>query len=118
MEKAWIETEVYFKKEEPSQPDSSLSLDFMSLDARNERHLRAACAYIERGMFDEAQAEMEQIDPFCQLLPELLATRVRIYRVLERWDLIAIVARKLTEWNPEEPKNFVDWADAIRHTKS
>ena len=36
----------------------------------------------------------------------------------EKWDLMAIVARKLTEWNPEEPGNFVDWADAIWRTES
>lgn len=90
----------------------------MSLDAPDELHLRAAAAYIELGMFDEAQTEMEQIDPSCRLLPELLATRIPLYRVLEKWDLIAIVARKLTEWNPEEPRNFVDWADAIWHTES
>ena len=90
----------------------------MSLDAPDELHLRAAVAYIELGMFDEAQAEMEQIDPCSRLLPELLAARIPLYRVLEKWDLIAIVARKLTEWNPEEPGNFVDWADAIWRTES
>ena len=90
----------------------------MSLDAPDELHLRAAVAYIELGMFDEAQAEMEKIDPFCRLLPELLAARIPLYRVSERWDLMAIVAKKLTEWNPEEPGNFVDWADATRRTES
>ena len=90
----------------------------MSLDAPDELHLRAAVAFIELGMFDEAQAEMEQIDPCSRLLPELLAARIPLYRVLEKWDLIAIVARKLTEWNPEEPGNFVDWADAIWRTES
>jgi len=95
-----------------------ISFDLMSLDAPDEPHLRAARAYIELGMFDEAQAEMEQIDPCSRLLPELLATRIPLYRVLEKWDLIAIVARKLTEWNPEEPRNFVDWADAICRTES
>ena len=95
-----------------------ISFDLMSLDAPDELHLRAAVAYIELGMFDEAQAEMEQIDPSSRLLPELLATRIPLYRVLEKWDLIAIVARKLTEWNPEEPGNFVDWADAIWRTES
>jgi tetratricopeptide (TPR) repeat protein len=92
--------------------------DLMSLDARDELHLRAAGAYIEMGMFDEAQAEMEQIDPSYRLLPELLAARIPLYRALKKWDLIAVVARKLTEWNPEEPGNFVDWADAICRTES
>ena len=36
-----------------------ISFDLMSLDAPDELHLRAAGAYIELGMFDEAQAELE-----------------------------------------------------------
>jgi len=95
-----------------------ISFDLMSLDAPDELHLRNACAYIELGLFDEAQAEMEQIDPSSRLLPELLASRIPLYRFLEKWDLIAIVARKLVEWNPEEPGNFVDWGDAICRTES
>ena len=69
-------------------------------------------------MFDEAQAELERIGPFRQLLPELLAARIPFYRALEKWDVMAIVAKKLTEWNPDEPRNFVDWAYATRHTES
>ena len=90
----------------------------MSLDISDELHQRAAGAYIELGLFDEAQAEMEKIDPSCRLLPELLAARIPLYRVLEKWDLIAVVARKLAEWNPEEPGNFVVWADAIWRIES
>ena len=74
--------------------------------------------YIELGMFDEAQAELEKIDPFCRHLPEVLSARIPHYRALKKWDLIAVVARKLTEWNPEEPGNFVDWADANCRTES
>jgi hypothetical protein len=47
----------------------------MPLHAPDELHRRAACVHIERGMFDEAQAELEKIDPFRRLLPELLAAR-------------------------------------------
>jgi len=95
-----------------------ISFDLMSLDTPDERHLRAACDYIELGMFDEAQAELEKIDPFCRHLPEVLSARIPHYRALKKWDLIAVVARTLTEWNPEEPGNFVDWADAICRTES
>lgn len=91
--------------------------DFMPLDPY-ELHLRAACAYLELGMFDEAQAEMEKSVPLRRLLPEVLATRIPLYRAREKWHLMAIVARKLTEWNPEKPEHFVDWASAIRHLES
>ncbi len=90
----------------------------MSLDDPDELHLRAACAYVEAGMFDEARAELQKIDPYSQLLPELLAARLPLYRTLEKWDIMANVARKLTEWNPEEPRNFVDWAYATGRARS
>ena len=69
-------------------------------------------------MFDEAQAELEKIDPFCRHLPELLSARIPHYRTLKKWDLMAIVAKKLTEWSPEQPGNFIDWAYATRRTES
>src|SRR5258708_7322337 len=84
----------------------------------DQQHLRSACRYIELGMFEEAQAELEKIDPFCRHLPEDLGARIPFYRAIKRWDLMAIVAKKLTEWSPEEPGNFIDWAYATGRTKS
>ena len=69
-------------------------------------------------MFEEAQSELEEIDPSCRQLPELLAARIPLYRALEKWDLMAIVAKKLTEWRSEEPANFIDWAYAARQVES
>src|SRR4030095_8801584 len=90
----------------------------MPVAKSDQEHLRSACGYIEQGMFQEAQAELEEIDPLCRLLPEILAARIPHYRTLEKWDLMAIVARKLTEWSPEEPANFTDWAYAARRGES
>jgi tetratricopeptide (TPR) repeat protein len=90
----------------------------MPLDDPDELHLCAACAYIEAGMFDEAQAELEKIDPHSRLLRELLTARLPLYRALEKWDVMERVARKLTEWNPEDPRNFVHWAYAAGRGKS
>ena len=82
----------------------------MPLAKSDQRHLRSACSYIELGMFEEAQTELERIDRLSHLLPEILAARIPLYRTLEKWDLMAIVAKKLAEWNPEEPANFINWA--------
>src|SRR4030095_10620739 len=84
----------------------------------DQQNLRSACDYIELGMFDEAQVELEKIDPFCRHLPESLSARIPHDRTLKRWDLMAIVAKKLTEWVPEVPRNFIDWAYATRRTES
>jgi hypothetical protein len=32
----------------------------------------------------------------------VLVTRLAIHNGLEKWDLLAIVAKKLAEWNPKE----------------
>ena len=84
----------------------------------DQQHLRSACRYIELGMFDEAQAELEKIDPFCRHLPEILSARIPLYRALKKWDLMAIVAKNLAEWIPEMPRNFIDWAFAARRADS
>jgi tetratricopeptide (TPR) repeat protein len=105
-------------KQLAARPELVISSNFMPLDDPDELHLRAACAFVETGMFDEAQAELEKIDPSSRLLPELLAARIPLYRALEKWDVMASVARKLTEWNPEEPRNFIHWAFATGRAKS
>jgi tetratricopeptide (TPR) repeat protein len=90
----------------------------MPLTKSDQQHLRSACSYIEQGRFQEAQAELKEIDPLCRLLPEILAARIPLYRALEKWDLMAIVAKKLAAWNPEEPAHFVDWAYATSRAES
>jgi tetratricopeptide (TPR) repeat protein len=84
----------------------------------DQQYLRSACRYLELGMFDEAQAELEKVDPFCRHLPELLSARIPHYREFKKWGLMAIVAKKLTEWIPEMPGNFIDWAYATRRADS
>lgn len=54
--------------------------------------MRAAHGCIELGMFEKANAELEEIDPFCRSAPEVLTARVAIYQGLKKWDLMAIVA--------------------------
>jgi tetratricopeptide (TPR) repeat protein len=82
------------------------------------RHLSAACSYIELGMFDEAYAAVKEIDPLCRALSEVLSSRVAIYRSLEKWGVMAIVTKKLAEWNPGEPGHFINLAYATRRNES
>ena len=41
-----------------------------------------------------------------------------IYHVLKKWELMAVVAKKLVEWNPDEPGFAIDWAYASRRAES
>jgi tetratricopeptide (TPR) repeat protein len=90
----------------------------MSLEPPEHTRLRAAQGYIELGMFEAANAELEEIDPFCRHLPEVLTARAAIYHGLKKWELLAVVAKKLSEWNPDEPAFFVELAYATRRAES
>lgn len=79
----------------------------MPREKPDQQHLHAAHGYIQLEMFEEANDELEEIDSFCRHLPEVLMARVAIYGALEKWELMAIVAKKLVEWNPSEPGNFI-----------
>jgi len=59
----------------------------MPLSNPDQQHLRAAHGFIELGMFAEANAELEEIDPFCRHLPEVLSARVVICHALKKWEL-------------------------------
>jgi hypothetical protein len=48
----------------------------------------------------------------------VLLARLAIYRGLKKWELLAVVAKKLAEWNPEEPGFFVEHAYATRRAES
>ena len=48
----------------------------------------------------------------------MLVARAAIYHGLENWELLAVVAKKLAEWNPKEPGFFVELAYATRRVES
>jgi len=90
----------------------------MSLEGPDQLRLRAAHGYIEIGLFLEANAELEKITPSCRHAPEVLDSRVVIYQGLQNWDLMAIVAKQLVEWNPGEAAYFLHLAYALRRAAS
>lgn len=55
----------------------------MPLEAPDRKHLNAAIGFFELEMFEEANAELEDIDSFCRHLPEVLSAS---------WDCNASVA--------------------------
>jgi hypothetical protein len=52
----------------------------MPLEPRDQRHLRAADGFIELGTFEEANARLEEIDPFLRSTFEVLTRGSRIDR--------------------------------------
>jgi len=90
----------------------------MPLEAVDQAHLCAAHGYIELGLFVEANEELEKLQPSYRHAPEVLDSRVVIYQGLEKWELMAIVARRLAEWNPREAGYFLHLAYASRRAVS
>ena len=83
--------------EKSGSPDRIFHIVQFHAARKSDRlHLRAACGYVELGMFEEANAQLEEVDPFCRHLPEVLLARLAIYHGLGKWKLLAVVAKKLT----------------------
>src|SRR4051794_26112878 len=69
-------------------------------------------------MFDAANGESEEIDPLCRQMPEVLVARLAIYHGSNKWELLAAVAKRLREWNLENPRFSVELAYATRRAES
>ena len=90
----------------------------MSLESPHKEFFEAACGYAELGMFHEANEQLEKIDPFLRAAPEILALRIEIYCGLEKWELMAELAKRLTEFEPDNPQWPVSLAYATRRANS
>ena len=55
----------------------------MPLEAPDHQYWKAAVGYVELGMFQEANDQLENVDPFNRAAPEVLAVRIAIYQGLE-----------------------------------
>lgn len=69
-------------------------------------------------MFDDANAELERIDPFNRAAPEVLRVRVAISHGLKKWDALQVVAAKLVEFEPTNVQWTVSLAYATRRAVS
>ncbi len=65
-------------------------------------------------MYRDANEELEKIDPFLRAAPEILALRIEIYCGLEQWELMAELAKRLTDFEPGNPQWPVSMAYATR----
>jgi len=90
----------------------------MPLEPQDQRHLEAARGYTQLGMYEDATAELETIDPFCRALPEVLEVRLEIYRAMSRWDLMQVVAKSLAQYDPRDPAPVISLAYATRRAES
>jgi tetratricopeptide (TPR) repeat protein len=88
------------------------------LEQPDQRHCQAAAGYVELGMLLEANAELDEIDPFNRAAPEVLAVRITIYRKLEKWELMQELAKRLTDFQPHDVQWSISLAYASRRADS
>jgi tetratricopeptide (TPR) repeat protein len=77
----------------------------MALEPLDQRHLQAVDGFIELGMFEEADARLEELDPILRSAFEVLIRRLAIYHGLKKWDSMQVVAQKLAEFDVQN----IDW---------
>jgi len=90
----------------------------MPIEPPDQKFFEAAHGYAELGMYCDANEELEKIDPFLRAAPEVLALRVAIYGGLEKWELMAEIAKRLTEFEQDNPQWAVSLAYATRRANS
>lgn len=90
----------------------------MPLVGYEVQHLRAAEGFAALGMYDEANAELEEINASSRTLPEVLAVRVEIYYGLRRWELMQVIAKKFVEHDGSDPAWHVALAYSTRRIQS
>lgn len=90
----------------------------MPLDTPDSNHCQAAIGYTELGMYEDANAELENVDPFNHTTPEVLSIRAAIYHGLKKWELLRVVALQLTRLEPANVQWVVSLAYATRRAAS
>jgi tetratricopeptide (TPR) repeat protein len=90
----------------------------MPLEPPDQQHWQAAVGYVELGMFQEANDQLENIDPFNRAAPEVLAVRMAVYHGLKKWQLMQQVAKRLAEFQPNDIQWTISWAYATRRADS
>ena len=83
----------------------------MPLEPPDQQHWQAAVGYVELGMLQDANDELEKIDPFNRAAPEVLAVRLAIYRGLKKWELMQQIAKRLKEFQPD----YVQWTISLAY---
>jgi tetratricopeptide (TPR) repeat protein len=73
---------------------------------------------VELGMLEDANAELECVDPFNRTTPEVLSIRAAIYHGLKKWDLLRVVSLQLTALEPWNVQWVVSLAYATRRAVS
>lgn len=90
----------------------------MNLNLPDQHHLRSAQGYVSLGMWLEANAELESMHPRSKTSPEVLRLRLVVYHATKKWELLEVVAGRLSEYEPENIQWVISHAYATRRAES
>ena len=90
----------------------------MPLENEDQRHLTVAQGYLELGMFQDANAELDRITPEVRHLPEVLEVRVKVYSAMRNWELMQVAVNALLRHDPANVQWIVWRAFATRRAES
>jgi tetratricopeptide (TPR) repeat protein len=90
----------------------------MPLEPPDQQHWQAAVGYVELGIFQDANDQLENIDPFNRAAPEVLALRIAIYHGLKKWELMREIAKRLADFQPQDVQWIISYAYATRRADS
>ena len=90
----------------------------MPLEPPDQQHWQAAVGYVELEMFQDANDQLEKIDPFNRAAPEVLAVRLAIYHGLKKWELMQEIAKRLADFQPDDVQWITSYAYATRRAES
>lgn len=82
------------------------------------RRLSHARGYLELGMLDAAEAELDRIPPPLSEDVEVLGVRLAILQEQQNWPALRDLARLVVARSPGEAAGWVTWAYAVRRADS
>jgi predicted Zn-dependent protease len=83
----------------------------------DQRHLEAAEGWLELGNWQEANEELENIQPELRAHPFVQEIRYKIYSAAGRWEMAAEIARAMSELLPENSWGFIHYAYSLHELK-
>ena len=84
----------------------------------SQRHLEAAVGYLQLGLLEDANEEIEQLASAEKTSPGVLRLRAAIYMQMNSWDLLREVAGFLVENIPQDSQHWIWHAYATRRVTS
>lgn len=81
-----------------------------------EKYLEAALGYLQLGLFEDANEEIEQLPSEQKVSPGVLRLRAAIYSEMKAWLLLQEVAGFLVDSLPDDPQHWIWFAYATRRT--